>query len=45
MRKALEKELRPNDEGKKALRRFLALAKKNPIEMPQKLWKRDDLYE
>jgi hypothetical protein len=45
VREALERELRAHDEGKKALRRFLSLAKKNPIEMPEKLWKREDLYE
>jgi hypothetical protein len=44
-REALERELRAHDEGKKALRRFLNLAKKSTIEMPEKLWKREDLYE
>ena len=45
VREALEKDLRAHDDGKKALRRFLNLAKKHPIEMPEKLWKREDLYE
>ena len=45
VREALEKDLRAHDDGKKALRRFLNLAKKRPIEMPEKLWKREDLYE
>ncbi len=45
MREALEKDLRAGDQGKRALRRFLSLAKKHPTEMPKKLWKREDLYE
>jgi hypothetical protein len=44
-REALEKELQAGDQEKKALRRFLNLAKKHPVEMPEKLWKREDLYE
>lgn len=45
IRKSLERELRARDESIKAGRRFLNLARRNPIAMPKKLWKREDLYE
>jgi hypothetical protein len=45
MREALERELRADDDHLKAGRRFLALSKKHPIRMPEKLWKREDLYD
>jgi hypothetical protein len=45
VRQTLERELRSKDEALKAGRRFLELAKKHPIEVPEKLWKREDLYE
>ena len=45
VREALERELRVKDDAIRAGRRFLELAKKHPIEMPEKLWKREDLYE
>ena len=44
-REALERELRVKDDAIRAGRRFLELAKKHPIEMPEKIWKREDLYE
>jgi hypothetical protein len=49
MREMLERGLRTLEPAKedadKAARRFLELAKQHPIEMPEKLWKREDLYE
>jgi hypothetical protein len=40
-----QKEICAKDEAVDAGKRFLELAKKHPIEMPEKLWKREDLYE
>ena len=45
VREALEKELKANDRSLAAGRRFLRLAKKYPVRMPEKLWKREDLYD
>lgn len=50
VREALVRELRAKEDvvqadAVKAARRFLELAKEHPIEMPEKLWKREDLYE
>jgi hypothetical protein len=44
-RAGMESDLRAQDDSHKAGRRFLKLAKKHPIEMPEKLWTREDLYE
>jgi hypothetical protein len=49
MREMLERGLRTleptKEDADKAAKRFLELAKQHPIEMPEKLWKREDLYE
>ncbi len=45
VRESLERELRAKDASLKAGRRFLELARKHPIEMPEKMWRREDLYE
>lgn len=45
IRQSLERELRAGDETIKSGKRFLALARRSPIEMPKKLWRREDLHE